>query len=299
MTPATSSSGRAFRRAYGPIFFLGFNAIAVQVVASGASRYWLAPLLLAAIAASFLAERIAPYEAVWNRSRGDVARDVLHAVVNETVTLAAVASIPMLTDLAPWPQVWPTAWPLGLQLALAIVVADAGITFTHFASHKVEPLWRLHAVHHSVTRMIGFNGLMKHPIHQALETAVGATALVLVGLPLDVGALLGFAVTVQLLLQHSNVDMRIGLLASIWGVAPVHRHHHRSSVAEGDVNFGLFTTIWDRVLGTCAPDRPPPRDGQIGIAGRSNYPIDYGAQLLEPFRSWPRPESREAGHRAA
>lgn len=282
---------------YAPLFFLGYSAAAVHVVASGASRLWLGALLLAAIATSFAAERVAPYEAAWNRPRGDVARDVLHAGVNEALSVVTVASIPLLAAWVPWSSRWPSGWPLGLQLGFAILVADAGITLVHFASHRVELLWRLHAVHHSVTRLVGFNGLMKHPLHQALETAAGAAPLVLLGMPLEVGALLGFAVALQLMLQHSNVDMRVGPLAVLWAVAPVHRHHHLASAQDGDVNFGLFTTIWDRLLGTVAPARPTPRDGEIGVAGSPDYPIEYGAQLLEPFRAW-WPRARAEDQRA-
>lgn len=282
---------------YAPLFFVGFNAMAVHVVGSGASRMWLALLLLAAIAASFAAERIAPYEAAWNRPRGDVARDVVHASVNETLSVVTVASIPLLAVLVPWPARWVVGWPLGLQLALAILVADAGITLVHFASHRIAILWRLHAVHHSVIRLIGFNGLVKHPLHQAIETAAGAAPLVLLGMPLEVGALLGFAVALQLMLQHSNVDMRLGPLTAVWAVAPVHRHHHLASGRDGDVNFGLFTTIWDRLLGTVAPPRPTPRDGEIGVAGSPDYPTAYWAQLVEPFRlRWSR--ARAENHRA-
>jgi hypothetical protein len=47
--------------------------------------------------------------------------------------------------------------------------------------------------------------------------------LILIGMPSQVAVLLSFAVGLQLLLQHSNVDMCIGPLRYIWAVAPVHR----------------------------------------------------------------------------
>lgn len=122
------------------------------------------------------------------------------------------------------------------------------------------------------------------PLHQAIETLAGTTPLVLLGMPAEVGALLGFAVGLQLLLQHSNVEMRIGPLVYVWAVAPGHRHHHLASQTEGDVNFGLFTLLWDRLLGTVRVDGPAPREGQIGIADRPDYPAHYLAQLIEPFR---------------
>lgn len=273
------------RLAYAPAMLLGFIGGAIWLIATGRPAWLLAPLLVAAILLSFLAERLAPYEPAWNKDQGDSGRDVLHALVNEASYGRSLALVPTLTLLAPFPGLWPHAWPLALQVLMAILVADAGITLAHYLSHKVEWLWRFHAVHHSVQRLYGFNGLMKHPIHQAIETTAGATPLILIGMPLEVGMLLGFAVAIQLLLQHSNVDMRIGPLRHVLALAPVHRFHHQRDGHVGDVNFGLFTTLWDRALGTVAydPNRPV-RRGDVGIGDRPDYPVAYAAQLVEPFR---------------
>lgn len=275
------------RYGFAPLFFLGFLGAGLALVAAGQSKLWLAGLLAAAIAAAFLAERIAPYEAIWNEDRGDTGRDTLHAFVNETSAALSVATVPLIAGFMPASGLWPDHWPLWVQLALAILIADAGITLAHYASHRWAPLWRLHAIHHSVTRMYGFNGLMKHPLHQAVETVAGTAPLLLVGLPLDVATLLGFAAAIQVMLQHANVDMRVGPLVKIWAVAPAHRHHHLASATDGDVNFGLFTTLWDRLLGTYVAGRPTPRDGEVGIAGEPGFPVGYLAQLVAPF--WRRP----------
>ncbi len=72
------------RVAYAPGFMFGFIGAGLGLVASGRSLAWLAPLLGAAIAVSFLVERVIPYEPIWNRPRGDSRRDVLHALVNES-----------------------------------------------------------------------------------------------------------------------------------------------------------------------------------------------------------------------
>ncbi len=276
---------------YAPMFFSGFIGLAVLLVGHGHSAFWLALLLVLAIVLSLFAERLAPFEEAWNHARGDSKRDMLHALVNEASNAVSIAAIPFLAAISPSFGVWPDALPLWLQLALAILVADFGITMAHYASHKFEPLWRLHAVHHSVERMYGFNGLMKHPLHQAIELTAGTTPLLLAGMPIEVGALLGFAAAIQLLLQHSNVDMRVGPLIYLWAVAPGHRHHHLASKTKGDVNFGLFTMIWDHLLGTFVANRPQPRDGELGIAGRPEFPVSYVAQLVEPFRHWPAPVS--------
>lgn len=128
---------------------------AIWLVGAGRPHWLLAPLLLIAIGSSFLAERIAPYEPVWNENRGDGSRDVLHAIVNEASYAMSLALVPALTLLAPFPGLWPHAWPLWLQVLTAILVADAGITLAHYLSHKIAWLWRFHAVHHSVQRLYG------------------------------------------------------------------------------------------------------------------------------------------------
>ncbi|MEO4049091.1 sterol desaturase family protein [Pseudomonas sp. CAU 1711] len=272
---------------YAPLFCFGLIGLATWLVGyRQLSPLWLLALLPVAILLSLLAERLAPYQPSWNRPHGDGPSDLLHALVNEALNLASLAAIPLLAGLLPTPALWPLHWPLWLQLLLAIAAADLGITLMHWLSHRSALLWRLHAVHHSAPRLYGFNGLMKHPLHQLLEASAGVLPLVLLGLPQDIAALLAFAIAVQLLLQHGNVDMRIGALRHLFAWAPLHRFHHLRYGRAGDVNFALFFSFWDRLLGT-AFYRADYRlgDQDVGIGDRPNYPRDYLAQLLEPFRA--------------
>lgn len=277
-----------FRLIYAPAYFLVFVGSATLLVSAGTAPLWLISLLVAAIATSLLAERIAPYEAQWNRSHGDAPRDLAHALVNEGSILILVLLLPFLTGFVPWSSIWPASIPFWAELLLAIILLDAGISLAHFASHRIPFLWRFHAVHHSVRRLYGFNGLLKHPAHQFIEISVGTLPWLLMGIPQEVAIVGAFAVAIQLQLQHSNVDMRVGPLAYLWAVAPVHRHHHLASATKGDVNFGLFLTIWDVLLRTAQfGSSSDIRTGQVGIVGRPDYPETYFAQLGEPFKKWP------------
>lgn len=246
-------------------------------------------LFLGALGLSFLAERRLPYQPRWNRPHADRLRDVLHASVNESLNALGILALPLLAGVLGFWPVWPQAWPLWLQLLLAIVLADLGITLVHYASHRSALLWRLHAVHHSVQRLYSFNGLMKHPLHLGLEALGGTLPLLLLGVPQTVAALLAFAIGIQLLLQHSNVDMRIGGLRHVFAWAPLHRLHHIRYGRAGDVNFALFFSVWDRLLGT-ALHRPDYRldSTDMGIGDQPDYPRDYAGQLLAPFRDLPR-----------
>ncbi|WP_394559597.1 sterol desaturase family protein [Aquipseudomonas alcaligenes] len=274
---------------YAPGLFFGLIGLATWLVGYQQQPLWLLlPLLLVGIVLSFLAEAALPYQRDWNRPRRDRWRDVLHAICNEALNILGIACIPLLAALLPANEFWPQHWPLWLQLLLAIAVADLGVTLMHWLSHRSALLWRLHAVHHSVQRMYGFNGLMKHPLHLSLEALAGTAPLLLVGMPLPIAALLAFAIAVQLLLQHSNVDMRIGALRHLFAWAPLHRFHHLKYGRAGDVNFALFFSIWDRLLGT-AFYLPHYRVGSddLGIGSRPDYPHEYLAQLAEPFRRQP------------
>ena len=125
---------------------------------------------------------------------------------------------------------------------------------------------------------------MKHPIHQAIELSAATVPLIVLSFGPTIAWLVGFAVAIQLLLQHSNVDMQIGKLGYIWAIAPAHRHHHIASAKDGDVNFGLFTTLWDHLLGTFVLNgRPTPRQGQLGIEGDPDFPRGYAEHLMAPF----------------
>ncbi|WP_439659394.1 sterol desaturase family protein [Lentzea sp. HUAS TT2] len=274
------------RYGYVPYMLIGINGIGMAIVATGEPTLWMLGLLLLAIASSFLAERVLPYRDDWNTPHEDGGRDVAHATVNELFTLSSLAIVPILTALTPFDHLWPGDWPFVLQVLLAVLVADLGITLVHLASHKVPILWRLHAVHHSVKRAYGFNGLMKHPLHQTLETAVGFAPLILLGLPISVAYAVALCAAVQLLLQHSNVDYRVGPLRGVLALNQAHRFHHLKWAGIGDVNFGLFTLLWDRLLGTYSFDPQRQFSSQdLGMAAKPHYPGRYLAQLAEPFRA--------------
>ncbi|ERO64390.1 hypothetical protein P308_24310 [Pseudomonas piscis] len=213
-------------------------------------------------------------------------RDCLHAVVNEGLNAIGLLALPGLAMLLAHDGLWPRDWPLWGQLLLAVTVADCGITLAHYASHRWAWLWRLHAVHHSVQRMYGFNGLLKHPLHQLLEASAGLLPLLMLGIPLPVAQLLALAIAIQLLLQHSNVDMRLGVLRLVFAWAPVHRFHHMKYGRAGDVNFGLFFNLWDWLLGTTFYRHDyPMRPGDLGIGSVRTTRRGTGGNCWSPSRS--------------
>ncbi|MBZ2190011.1 sterol desaturase family protein [Alcanivorax sp. JB21] len=268
-----------------PTLVLGFGAGAIVLVEAGAGLPALLALLAGAILFSFLTERWIPYQPDWNRPRRDIGRDWAHALVNLSLNRASVWLLPAFAWLAVTPGIWPDHWAFWAQVVMAVLILDLGIAAAHHASHRFYGLWRFHAVHHSIQRLYGFNGLMKHPLHQGVEMLSGVLPLLLLGIPLEVALTLPFLVSLALLGQHSNADIRTGGLKYLFANAEIHRFHH-SNGANGDVNYGLLTTLYDHVMGTFhyAPGTAPRSSQEIGVRGRPDYPATYREQLLEPFR---------------
>jgi sterol desaturase/sphingolipid hydroxylase (fatty acid hydroxylase superfamily) len=242
-------------------------------------------LLLAAIGLSFLMERVLPYEEIWNQNHHDTGKDVAHGIVYEIANLITLFAFILISSsfLPEW-SIWPQGLPILLQLLLAILIVDCTMTVIHYWSHRIGFLWRLHAIHHGVHRLYGFNGFVRHPLHQALDIVVGTLPLVLIGMPVPVAVMLGFAIALQLIAQHSNVDYTLGPAQKFLAIGPVHRLHHVNWAGEGDVNFGLFFTLWDRLLGTLRlPSERKPAAGDIGIQDCPHFPQLYARQLAVPF----------------
>jgi len=270
----------------------GFNGLAYGVVDAGWSYEWLALIGMSALATTFAAERIAPHYDEWNDDHGDTPTNIVHAIVYEISNLNAILLIPVITFLIPGLGLWPTAWPMWAQLLLAVVLADAAFTLIHYWSHRWSVLWQLHSVHHGVGRLYGFNGLVRHPLHQSIDLAIGTAPLIIFGMPTDVAVLLGVVVSIQLLIQHANVDAKLGPFRNHLSIGRLHHLHHVNWGTEGDCNFGLFFTVWDRLLGTFNPSPSRPiRAADMGIDEVANFPKTYWQQLIFPFVYTPSPSA--------
>lgn len=272
---------------YVPTMLIGLPATAIAIVAGGHSYLWLAPLLGLALALAFAAEKIAPYFDAWNDhdDHGDTNANIWHTLAYETSTVNGVLLIPVITWLFPFQGIWPTQWPLVAQLIMAFLIADLAFMLIHYFSHRFAPLWRLHAVHHGVGRLYGFNGIVRHPLHQSLDMVLGTAPLVIMGMPVDVAVLLAFLISVTLIVQHSNVEAKLGPFEGHLSIGRLHHLHHVNWGTEGDCNFGLFLTLWDKLLGTFNPNPSRPiTERDMGIDEVPNFPRQsFVEQMIFPF----------------
>ena len=157
------------RFGFTPFMILGLPSAAYWVVTTAQSNWdylWLAPILVVAYATAFAAERIAPFFDEWNHhdDHADTKTNLFHTLAYELSALNGVFMIPLIVWLFPFQGLWPVAWPMWGQVVLAFFIADFAFMMMHYLSHWLSPLWRLHAVHHGVGRIYGFNGVIRHPL---------------------------------------------------------------------------------------------------------------------------------------
>lgn len=275
-----------------PVILGGTIALAIALLPVFGPPFTLSVATGVGLVAVAVAERLWPHRDRWLHAQGDLATDVLHAVVSGVGSTRLVRPLVGVvgTVVAGWlsrslgATLWPTGWPYVAQLALALVIAEFPQYWLHRWQHEHDALWRFHATHHSAPRLYFLNAARFHPLDLGLVYFVGYLPLVALGCPEETIMLFALFDAVFGMLQHCNVDVRLGWWNRVFSMAEPHRWHHSRTVREANTNYGSNLIVWDLVFGTffLPPDREPPTE--IGIADMPAFPTTYGAQLASPFR---------------
>lgn len=266
---------------------MGSAAIALMAIWASGGSLWPAATGIALSGALVVAalEWLAPFEERWLHAHGDVGADLLHNLINLGLIQFVSYWLFRWTATAPW-QAWPAEWPFWAQMALVAVIIDFSLYAMHWLSHRVDWLWRLHAIHHSPERLYWFNGERRHPLHAMLLAFPGLAVLALLTVPQELVTLWFAFLTIHLAFQHSNIDYTVGPLRTWVGVAEMHRWHHKREFEDAQVNYGEFLLVWDRLFGTLYTTATPIGASEVGLLDRE-FPLTYWQQLTWPFRARP------------
>ena len=240
-----------------------------------------------AIAIAIL-ERWMPHERAWLASDGQIVPDIAHTVLNKGVAQVVVVTITFMgiAELAAPTagRLWPDQLPFGVEVAIGLVIAEFGLYWKHRLAHEWPPLWRFHAVHHSVTRLWFLNTGRFHLVDTLTGLAVGMPVLLLLGAPKDVMIMVSAVTAIVGILTHSNVEMRCGVLNFVFNTPELHRWHHSKVLDEGNRNYGENLMLFDMLFGTYFNAlRRPPKDIGIGHP----MPETFLGQLAVPFTRAP------------
>lgn len=234
-------------------------------------------------------ERVQPLRTDWRPADGHRAADLLHGVFGFGLGTSVGAWVVGLA-VAPFVTVglWPTSWPVLAQVALALVVFEWGAYWQHRWMHRFPRLFRFHAVHHQPRRLALIKTTRNHAVDLSTATFIALAPLIIWGAPASVLLWVTLVSNTNALLQHANVDLPTPRWLDGWVATPrIHRSHHSLDLVEGNLNFAMNLTVFDRLLSTL---RPPPDEtpAQVGMPSEDESGT-FLRQTFEPF-SGPRVE---------
>jgi sterol desaturase/sphingolipid hydroxylase (fatty acid hydroxylase superfamily) len=268
-----------------------------SVLAAGRAEL-AAPLLITLVIATGICERIWPAERRPLLARGhvqDACYLALHAVVViPLMTLLSVGAATLIGGHAGWIALRSTeTWPGWLLVPLTIVAMDLANWLAHYADHRLDALWRFHALHHSQEELSVLTSFRAHPLMHTTGFVL-ATIPVVVLMPTRPIAPVLITIYVCIgTLQHANLRWTFGPLGRVIVSPAYHRLHHATD--NQAVNLGVVLTIWDVLARRAAF---PARGDAVGRTGLDRRPVPVeqddssgpalrllAQQLIEPFHA--------------
>jgi sterol desaturase/sphingolipid hydroxylase (fatty acid hydroxylase superfamily) len=143
--------------------------------------------------------------------------------------------------------------PFLLTLILTLFLRGFISFFTHYLSHKIPVLWRIHRVHHLDTEFDVSTTVRFHPFEFVINLIIGIPLIVIFGL--SPWALLFYDLfdVVITIFSHSNLTLPSKIekaLRYIIVTPDLHRVHHSSHQPETDSNFSAVFPVWDLIFRT-------------------------------------------------
>ncbi len=270
----------------------------LEAVLSAGRAELAAPLLVALVVGTAICERIWPAERRPVLARGhvqDACFVALHAiVVIPLMTLLSVGAATLIGSHAQWIELRSTGdWPGWLLVPLTVLAMDGANWLAHYADHRLGPLWRFHALHHSQEELSVLTSFRAHPLMHTTGFIL-ATVPVVVLMPTRPIAPVLITIYVCVgTLQHANVRWNFGPVGRVLVSPAYHRLHHAPDTQ--GVNLGVALTVWDVLAGRARFPSPAAGVGRTGLDGRP-VPVEQddsagrallllAEQLIEPFQA--------------
>jgi sterol desaturase/sphingolipid hydroxylase (fatty acid hydroxylase superfamily) len=270
----------------------------LETVLSAGWAQLAAPLLVALVVATGICERIWPAEPRPVLARGhvqDVCFLALHAmIVIPLMTLLSVGAATLIGSHVGWIELRSTErWPGWLLVPITVVAMDGANWLAHYADHRLDALWRFHALHHSQEELSVLTSFRAHPL---MHTTGFLLATIPVVALMPTRPIAPVLITIYVCigtLQHANLRWTFGPVGRLIVSPAYHRLHHDPDTQHA--NLGVVLTIWDVLAGRA---RFPARGGAVGRTGLAGRPVPVeqdgsaapalllvAEQLIEPFQA--------------
>ncbi|NKB54343.1 MAG: hypothetical protein GKR97_19390 [Rhizobiaceae bacterium] len=272
-----------------PTLIGGGYLLFIWLIKTGSPMLFAAYLSVVVAAIGILLhETFVPNREAWRPNAEDVLYDGIFLSVVQVGLPAVLKGLALLLIVklaqngeAPLKEYWPHQAPVLLQVLLMLVIAEFFRYWLHRTFHRNRVLWKLHAVHHAAEKLYTVNVGRFHPFDKALQFLGDTLPFLLLGVSGEVFAAYFVLYAINGFYQHSNSDVRLGLLNWIIAGPELHRWHHSAKLAEANSNYGNNLIVWDAIFGT----RFLPINKQVGRVGigNRNWPNGFLQQIAAPF----------------
>lgn len=134
---------------------------------------------------------------------------------------------------------------------VSFLLFDLAMYGWHVLSHKYEPLWRFHKIHHSDKTVNVTTGFRFHVFDLGIEIIYKCVLVITLGLDAYLVLMIELIQMIFIFFHHSNITFDNEALISKFLITPdLHRTHHSALRIEHDSNYGIVLAFWDRLFGT-------------------------------------------------
>lgn len=247
----------------------------------------------------FLSPRRAPLEGQAWRRGNNLLLVLLNAMLLKLLIPITGAALAIYSAEQGWGLFNLLGLPFWLEIIFAVILLDLLIYWQHRLFHVVQPLWRLHQVHHADMDYDTTTGLRFHPIEIILSMMIKFFAVILLGPAAMAVMIFEVMLNGMAMFNHGNIRLPNWLDRKLrWLIVTpdMHRIHHSIHRYEADSNYGFSLAIWDRLFGSYRHD---PQDGQLtmqfGVKYQQDFPQTSGlwALLKMPFTVKPPERKRK------
>lgn len=233
-------------------------------------------------------ERMLSFREDWStRDDPEVWRDIAHTAAyavainaSRVIFLVILAGAMARYGLHGAIPIWPASAPVWLQIVFAVVLGDGLEYAYHRLCHTSPIMWRLHALHHTPTRIHVLKGGRHHFIYAFGRGFFVWTPLLLIGAPGEIIIWQYIAEVITGLVAHANIRFCLPPVMHRLVTTPeLHRIHHAINPGPGNTNFAVVLPVWDMLFSTYSH----PASVQVDSTGITNDPIPR--KLVEELKS--------------
>jgi len=176
-----------------------------------------------------------------------------------------------------------SGWNIFLQFCIGLIVKDFIEWLIHNLLHRINFLWKIHQLHHSIKTMDWVGNIRFHFLEIIVYNTLKYLPLLFLNITIEAFLMINVFSTLIGFLNHSNIQLNFGLLHYIFNTPNMHIwHHDKVNHLKNGQNFGVIFSTWDYLFKTAYMPKGQPLE--IGFDGEENYPEDIINRLLWPFK---------------